>query len=95
MDKQGQIKARSISVDEIQVSRNSAGEAKIKAYQTTVTVFNTLIQPDSIILLTPQIPLAQTMAVTAKTPGTSFTVKIAYPENTDINFTYLIVGLNN
>ena len=95
MNQQGQVKAKSISVDEIKVSNKSAGTGIIKAGQTKVIIYNTLIQPNSIILLTPETPLTQTMAVTSKTPTSSFTVKIAYPESMDITFNYLIVGISS
>jgi hypothetical protein len=57
-----------------------------------VTIQNPLIEENSIVLITPEKPLNQTLAVSEQTAGNSFKVKMLTPENEDINFSYLIIG---
>lgn len=98
--KDGTIEAVKLVTDQIQINPDkSAGVATINTGQTEVIVENTLVDQSSVILITPHIPLTQTLAVIKRTSQTatsppSFTVKLAHPEIQDVQFDYLIVGIN-
>ena len=93
MDKTGNISAKSVTASQFQVNSNtSAGTGIIPTGSTQLVIPNTLVEANSIILLTPDRPLDQTMAVTNKIPGATFTVQLLHPEMLDTSFNYLIVG---
>ncbi len=93
IDKEGNIKAKSVVVDQIKVNQDkSAGTGKILAGQIDAIIENSFVDEKSIILLTARVPLTQTMAVVDKVKG-GFLVKLARPELIDVNFDYLIVGV--
>ncbi len=93
IDKEGNIKAKSVVVDQIKVNQDkSAGTGKILAGQIDAIIENSFVDEKSVILLTAKVPLTQTMAVVDKVKG-GFLVKLARPELIDVNFDYLIVGV--
>ncbi|MBI4038313.1 tail fiber domain-containing protein, partial [Candidatus Daviesbacteria bacterium] len=98
-DKDGKLTvAGTVEAKQFAVSQGgAAGSGKILAGQTEVVVENEFVAENSLILITPEIPLSQTLAVTNKSNKTNttngkFTVKMSQPEAQDIGFSYLIIG---
>ncbi|MBI2017785.1 DUF3800 domain-containing protein [Candidatus Daviesbacteria bacterium] len=92
IDKEGVIKATTVVADQIKVREGkSAGVGTILAGQTEVVIENFYAESSALILITPNTPLAQTLAVTDKLAG-SFKVRLSSPETVNITFDYLIVS---
>jgi hypothetical protein len=86
------IVAKEVIADEITVTDKSAGRSTILTGETEVAVFNNNVKADSIIILTPETVTSQPLVVSDKVEGVGFVVKIASPEDQDINFSYIVVG---
>ena len=100
IDKDGTLKAVSLIADQFKINEGqSAGVGLIPAGVTEVVVENPYVSESSLILVTAHTPLIQTLGVTerkAKSEATAanFKIKLAHPEPLDINFDYLIIGIN-
>lgn len=100
LDRDGTLKATSLIANQLKINDNqSAGRAKIPSGQTEAVVENPYVDENSIVLLTPDTPLSQTLGVTEKIRQTStsnarFKVRLYQPEAFDIDFSYLIIGIN-
>ena len=93
IDKDGIIKAQTSVADQFKVRKDkSAGKCKILAGETETTIDNTYVEPDSIIIITPETVTTQTLSVSDKLAGQSFKVKSPAPAPVDIDFSYLIIG---
>jgi hypothetical protein len=93
VNKDGTIETATIIANQIKVNQNtSLGKGVITSGQTEVTIENSLIEENSIVLITPDAPLSQTLAASDIQTGKSFKVKLLNPETGNINFSYLIIG---
>jgi len=92
IDKDGNLFASSITVDQIKInSGKSIGSGIIPKGSTEVVIENELVEENSLIFISPTISLSQRPAITQKEKG-KFTVSLLKTEPEDINFNYFIVG---
>jgi hypothetical protein len=95
IDKDGNIKAKTITADQIKINVNqSGGQATLPAGQSDLAVFNDFVKTNSIITITPETLTDQILTVTNKVDGSGFEIQTAHPVTQDIKFSYLIVGQN-
>ncbi|MBI2595348.1 MerR family DNA-binding transcriptional regulator [Candidatus Daviesbacteria bacterium] len=92
IEKDGTLKVQTLIADQVKVTDKSSGTAIFPAGETELAVFNNLVKPDSIVILTPETLTTQTLAITDKVDGAGFVVKAPLPQTKDIKFSYLIIG---
>ena len=100
IDKEGILKAVTLVADQIKINEGkAAGTGKILAGATEILIENPYVEETSIIIVTPNAALQQTLGVVEKKAKNaevppSFKVKLSHPEPQDISFDYLIIGVN-
>ena len=93
IDKEGNLRAQTITVAEFRVVKNKiAGKAKIASGAKSIEIENSAVKPTSIILVTPTIETSLVLAVTDRVPGKKFTVSSAQTAQKDITFNYFLIN---
>jgi len=92
---EGQVEATIIKAGEIIVddASDAVGSSELQANSTSVTVNSKQVSANSVIMVTPTTPTGgQSLIVSEKTAGESFTIEVENEFGTDIKFDWLIVN---
>ncbi|MEN9389537.1 MAG: YapH protein, partial [Candidatus Parcubacteria bacterium] len=92
---QGDVKAATVTTDELIIANSTLGSATLHANQTSIEIETTKVKGTSRIFITPTTStLGKSLFVEAKETGSSFTVEIDSPASEDIKFDWFIVNEN-
>ena len=92
---QGDVKAATVTTDELIIANSTLGSATLHANQTSIDIETTKVKETSRIFITPTTStLGKTLFVESKEASSSFTVEIDSPASEDIKFDWFIVNEN-